>query len=581
MSRIIGQFWPQIFATLLIAISVVRIVQAYPLNSQGFDEPCHIAAAIEFLDRHTYSLDPVHPPLSRIAIGLPLYLAGERFPRWSPGDPRLTDYNAVGNSVLYDSGHYLRNLILARLGVLPFYICCAVLVFVWTRKEFGSVAAVAAIFLFTTLPTVLAFAGLAYSDMAAACTQSGAVFALMLWLDRPSWPRTLLLGAAIGLGVAAKLTSLIFIAVSGVAILALRAWARDRQVWQLSALQTAAKFSIAMLLAGAVLWGTYGFEFAPVRESMGLTPAAMPSFQHFPGVVSRIARGCVLADCRIPAPSLLHGAAEAWVLNKSAPSAYLFGQTRNGGWWYFFFAALALKAPIPFLLFFLVGTLLVLRHAGSRWTLLVPSLAVFAVLFATMFVKYNAGLRHVLVLFPLMAVIAGYGVSALTVGVARIPKAWATTAVATMIIWQGASSFQSGRDYIAYFNALAGGEPSAMLLNGCDLDCGQDVFRLRDELKRRQIKTFSVALWTSADISRMELPDFEVLGSSTPAAGWVAISDRARLEGELFHTSYPPGAFDWLQSYTPVTRVGNTILLYYIPGQSSSAATLSQLASNP
>jgi hypothetical protein len=118
-------------------LAVVRITATYRVTSQGFDEPCHIAAAIEFLDKGTYALDPVDPPLSRIAIGLPLYLAGERFPRWSNDDPRLKNYNEVGNSVLYGGGHYLRNLSLARLGVLPFFVICAALLFAWTRRQYG------------------------------------------------------------------------------------------------------------------------------------------------------------------------------------------------------------------------------------------------------------------------------------------------------------------------------------------------------------------------------------------------------------------------------------------------------------
>lgn len=150
---------------------------------------------------------------------------------------------------------------------------------------------------------------------------------------------------------------------------------------------------------------------------------------------------------------LLHGVAEAWVLNKSAPPAYLFGKIRNGGWWYFFLAALVLKAPIPFLILFLIGTWFALHQAKDHWVLLAPSLAVFAVLFSTVFVRYNAGLRHVLVLFPLMAIVAGYGMSAIA-HLDKTSKNWATAVVATMVIWQGASSFQSRRDYIAYFNAL-------------------------------------------------------------------------------------------------------------------------------
>ncbi len=69
---------------LLSLIALTRILLTYKVNAQGFDEPCHVAAAIEYLDKGTYTLDPVHPPLSRIAIGIPLYLAGERFPIGRP-----------------------------------------------------------------------------------------------------------------------------------------------------------------------------------------------------------------------------------------------------------------------------------------------------------------------------------------------------------------------------------------------------------------------------------------------------------------------------------------------------------------
>jgi len=66
-------------------------------------------------------------------------------------------------------------------------------------------------------------------------------------------------------------------------------------------------------------------------------------------------------------------------------------------------------------------------------------------------------------------------------------------------------------------------------------------------------------------MSRMGLPDFNVLQPSHPVSGWVVISDRSRLEGQLFHISYPVNAFAWLSRYSPVARVGRTINLYHIP----------------
>jgi len=169
-----------VLAAVLAAIAAVRVVRAFSTTAQGFDEPCHVSAAIEWLDKHTYTLDPVHPPLSRVAVGLPLYLAGERYPHLDQSDPNNRNYNVVGNAILYGSGHYQRNLTLARLGVLPFFLFTVALVFVWTRREFGDFAAFLAVGLFSTLPTVLAFSGLAYTDIPTACTQFGGAICLHL-----------------------------------------------------------------------------------------------------------------------------------------------------------------------------------------------------------------------------------------------------------------------------------------------------------------------------------------------------------------------------------------------------------------
>ena len=196
---------------LLIAIGIVRILLTYKVTSQAFDEPCHIAAAIEFLDKGTYTLDPVHPPLTRIAIGLPLYLAGARFPDWPASDPRIRNYNDVGNFVLNRDGHYLQNLSLARSATLPFFGLAVIFVFLWTRREFGDFAAVMAAILFTTLPIVLAFSGLAYTDLTTGCMQFAALFAFVTWLRKPSSRSSLLLGLFVGLACLAKLTTGIFL----------------------------------------------------------------------------------------------------------------------------------------------------------------------------------------------------------------------------------------------------------------------------------------------------------------------------------------------------------------------------------
>jgi hypothetical protein len=560
--------WPIVLTALLALIAVVRIISTYSQTAQAFDEPCHVAAAIELLDRHTYTLDPVHPPLSRIAIGLPLYLAGARYPKLSPTDHDIT-YNDIGDAILYDSGHYLRNLKLARLGVLPFFLLGTAIVFLWARREYGDFAGVMSAVLFTTLPNVLAFSSVAYTDMVAGSTQVAMLFAFVTWLDTPTKRSTLCLGFAAGLALASKATTVIFFPAAALAIV-LAKWASTRTIVGENAAprktvsQTLRQIMIASALALVTVWATYGFAVQHVREGMNLPPT-MPAFRYFPAPLARAGRWLVASDPLIPAPALIKGVADAWVLNKEKPAAYLLGHIKDGGWWYFFLVGVAVKSPLPFLILAAVGVASLKKFdAQRRWRAMAPALAALAVFLVTMPVKYNAGVRHVMVVFPLLAIVAGRGCSYLW----HLQPRWripARVALIALLCWQGVSTVRASSDFLAYFNELAGSDPSKVMVAGCDLDCGQDMFRLSHELQARHISHATLAIWTSADPTQMQLPQFDVPQSNHPVTGWFAISLRALRFGNSFHTMYPPGAFAWLQAYQPVAHVGKTILLYYIP----------------
>ena len=558
------------------------MVLTYGITSQGFDEPCHVAAGIEFLDLGSYTLDPVHPTLARIAISLPLYLAGERFPDFSPDDPRRHDYNEVGNKILYDGGHYRHNLNLARCGVLPFFILTCLITFLWSRREFGDPTAFLAVALLTTLPVMLAFSSLAYTDIVAACTQCGALFAFAVWLDKPTKRSCALLGTAIGFALLSKFTSLIFLPAAAISILICKRFLTSAESKSPTTPRTLwiKQIAVALLIAALLLWGGYGFSFGHVREGMQLSAESMPSFQHFPAPIRSFAQKAILRDPSIPAPALIHGLAEAWVLNKIAPTSYLLGRTKSGGWWYFFLVGIAVKTPIPFLLLSLLGFYFVVRM-GRRgpWTQLAPAASAIAILIVTMPVKYNVGVRHVLVVFPLLAIIAATGAVSLWQVTGRWTLAGRSLLV-TLIIWQAISTARASTDYIAYFNEVAGSDPSKIMITGCDLDCGQDIFRLSERLRARNISHLNIAVWSSADMSQMNVPAFETPQPFQPVTGWVAISLRSLRFGDVFHETYPPGAFAWLEPYRPVERIGKTILLYYIPDSSKTAKEIGVMA-NP
>ena len=125
---------------------------------------------------------------------------------------------------------------------------------------------------------------------------------------------------------------------------------------------------------------------------------------------------------------------------------------------------------------------------------------------------------------------------------------------------------------MSYFNETAGSDPSKILVTGCDLDCGQDVARLGEALKKRNVETIHAALFTSANVDEMHLaPVVDPLLPNQPVSGWVAVSIRTLRLGDAGHKTYPRDAFWWLDSYKPAADVGGTIRIYCIPSAASSS----------
>jgi len=553
---------PIFLSALLVLIAIVRICFTYSTTAQAFDEPCHVAAGIEFLDKKTYSLDPVHPPLSRIAISLPLYIAGERYPKLPADDPKNENYNVVGNHILYDSGHQPRNLMLARLGVLPFFILGAVVVFLWTLHLAGERSAVFAVFLYTTTPTILAFSSIAYTDIVAASTQLAALYAFSLCLEQLTRSRTLWFALTLGLALLAKLTTVLFVPAAGGCMLLL--WIFKTRPTRQDLSHRGLNWLGALALALLILWGGYRFSMKPIQQVTGLTPSAMPSFQHFPAFARPMLRRAVLENPRLPAPELLNGISHAWVLNNAGSASYLLGHMKIGGWWYFYLCALAVKLPLPLLIASGAAVVLLFKES-QEFTSLLPFAALLGVLLVTLHMSYQVGLRHILVCLPLITVITATGLRSWTENFS-----WrsATLIVLLVIIgWQTAESIKAQRDFLAYFNELAGNDVGRVLSTGCDFDCGQDLYALARELQSRHVPRVTLAIWTSADVDRSGLPPYDIPNSNGKAQGWIAVSSRAFYVGDFLHQSVPPHTFDWLQHYSPVTEAGKTIKLYYVgPG---------------
>src|SRR5271166_3861486 len=242
--------------SLLAAIGVARIVSTYHVFSQTTDEPAHVVTGMEWLERGTYTFEPLHPPLARVAAAIGPYLSGLRL----NGHQNLW---MEGNELLLAQGRYLHNLSLARLGVLPFFLLATFLVWYWAHVRYGDGPALVATFLFTTSPVVLAHAGLATTDMPLTATFTGALLAYIKLLERPSYARSAVFAAAAALSVISKFSALVFLPACGFTLLLARwlmphpakgnAVANYRTPW-------GRMIALAALVMFLVVWAGYRFS---------------------------------------------------------------------------------------------------------------------------------------------------------------------------------------------------------------------------------------------------------------------------------------------------------------------------------
>jgi hypothetical protein len=400
------------------------------------------------------------------------------------------------------------------------------------------------------------------------------------WLDGPTPARTAAAGAAFGLAFATKLSApLLGLLALVAAIVRRRLTGRPLSVgWRASAGHAA----LAAGAAALVVFAAYRFDVgAPRARADGAVLEEMIDACFSSSAGRSAARA--LSTTPLPAPALFDGLVALCAQNAPGRStSYLLGRVSQDGFLLFFPVAIAVKTPLPLLglAAAAVASLLRLARAGRghdtvvRWELYaVPWLAAVFVAVA-MPSRINIGVRHVLPIFPLLAILAAWAL----VAAYRARKRKRAVAV-LLAAWMFVIPFAAGPDHMAWFNALAGRHPEEVLLES-DLDWGQDLLRLEHALAERGVDRVAIAYWGAADLCRRKLPPGPWLEPHTVQSGWIAISETYRRgvagfyyrDGEYCdHAKWvgsaapDPTGYAWLDAYEPVERVGRSILLYKVP----------------
>ena len=489
-------------AALLVLVASARIVSTYTVFNHTIDEPDHLAAGMEWLSAGKYLYEDQHPPLARAMGALGPYLAGER---WHAGP----DSYREGYRILGRDAHYDRILALGRSGILPFFWVASAVVFLWGYRAAGPFAALSATLLFTTLPPILAHAGLITTDMAAAAWIGAAALASVYWVERPDRQRTLFFGAALGFACLSKFSALLFLPAALLLMHGTALWRHRKSL--------AAACAVAFL----VVWAGYRFSFARV------------DYLHL----------------RLPAPRFFTGLATVWAHNAAGHASYLLGRRSATGFWYYYPVALALKTPLAMqLLAAGVASAACRRHFARLAAPLAFCLAILACSFAS---RINIGVRHVLPLYVGLSVVCG------VVAATMLRHPAARWILAALLAWHVASGALQHPDYLSYTNEIAGNRPEDFLADS-DLDWGQDMKRLGERLQRAGASevTFNPFNKTYPSLAGHAFPRMLPGDVAHPSSGWNAVSVST---WKIFGTPV------WPYGVQPQERIGRSILLWYFP----------------
>jgi 4-amino-4-deoxy-L-arabinose transferase-like glycosyltransferase len=504
---------------------------------------------MEWLERGTYRLSVQNPPLGRIACAIGPYLAGLRLPAALGGVVPSLD---AGNAILYANDDYMRNLALARAGNLFWFLAAIALVWGWARMLFGRIAGLAAVAIFTHTPAMLAYAGLATTEMPMVATYGAAVLALTLWLDRPTPRRAAIAGVATAAAILCKLLSVLFLPAALLALAAFRIAALAREERKRWCFAVARQSIIALLAAFVMIWGCYRFSVMPAER---LPELLVPEFR----AGAALLEGMQSLGVPMPAPELFAGVEVSWAMNyRPQYRSYFLGELSERGWWYYYPVVLAVKVPPALTVLAAIGLFVtvVIHRARRDWKLFAPLLAAASMLLATLAINVNTGIRYVAPLFLLVAIAASAGAArAFEQPPARIRQLVFAVPLALLLVF----CTLAHPDYLAYFNFLAGRHPEAIVVDS-DLDWGQDLLRLNAEVERRGIRELSLAYFgTARPDAHITSARARPLPPNVRATGWVAAS-RMVLAGAWGE----PGGYAWLSKETPVAEVGKSIVLYRV-----------------
>lgn len=499
---------------LLLAAHLALALWGVAKNSVMFDENFHLPAGIAIVTRQDFNVSFAQPPLVKSMCALAALAAGARVPP-PVAYPRNSEYPAGRDFEVANRDRYTRVYTAARLVIVALSLLLALLVWRWSRRLHGPRGAALSLAAYAFAPEAIAHAGIVGMDVATALGCTASLYAFWRFLRGGAWAWWGWTALAVGLTLLTRFSAIqlapAFLTLA--AIETLRGGARrPGRLWAGLALLPLS--SLLLLNAGYL-----GHDvFAPLRSFDFRSPVFRQLASAWPGG-------------RLPVPgSCLFGVDYVASLQAAGSiGEFLFGRVSATPHWYYIPFALAIKWPIGFLALLLARVAHAFafpptpRAAARERFLWIPALIFLLI---GIFGRLNVGIRYLLPVVPLLCVWLGGLVPPLARVAAPRRPAWPRWwAIAAVLVALEAVETASAAPYeLSFFNRFAGSQPDR-LINDSNVDWGQGLIALRDELRRRGIGRILLSYHGTTDPATYGI-DYRAFLGGTPdtSSDWFAVS---------------------------------------------------------
>jgi 4-amino-4-deoxy-L-arabinose transferase-like glycosyltransferase len=558
----------------LVLFSLLLVRDHTREDSLSADEPVHILSGWFGVHGRTAIVNIEHPPLAKVLAGLALgSLPIPKPPLDVPMGTRFTDY---GHTFLFENVVPADRIASAArapfLGVLALLL---LLVFTAARSRYGTAAGLFALALVALDPTFVAHAGVVHTDVGAAAGFLGTVLAWDAARRRPTPLRVGVAGVALGLALATKFSAVLLVPI----LLLQSLFAARREPAPGRAVAGAVgRLAAAGVVALLVILAVY----APLTARMNPEHQRAVIHEMVAGRGAPALSGAIESLVTVSRPLAHYAGGLASVIRQNSVGGgvnYLNGRASVEGFPSYFFVAFLLKSTLAFL----VVTGLVIaaflkrpgRFAEEGRLFLLPVAVLFL---ASIGSAYNIGIRHMLPVYPFLALAGAAVFGRVAEAAATTAKRRATaTALALLPALSGWELLRIHPHELSYFNAFAGGpERGRESLTDSNVDWGLDLKRLAAELARRGIRDPTVVYFGGDDVAaRVGVPDFAA--DPRVRGRLVAISAFHLAVGPEFHDYHGEGEIasalralkrDLAARGRPAGRVGYSMYLFDLPSES-------------